>query len=197
MLGNGDAMGDRAGMFLDYLRPHWERLYSIARYYAVSEPEAHDLVQETLLRAYRNFSPGDDRTYQRAWIVTIMRNVAVEWQRTAGRRVRLMPVETAELTDLSSFDPAETFSSFPAMDEEAFREFLDDRIALALDSLPAVFREVLVLSVGGDLNYREISEVLDCPIGTIMSRMSRARRTLRSRLARVTGVLSVPREDAS
>jgi len=186
-------MGDRAGMFLDYLRPHWERLHTVARHYATSESDAHDLVQETLLRAYRNFSPGDDRTYQRAWIMTIMRHVAFEWQRTASRRIRLVPVDSGDLTDLSSFDPAETFSSFPAMGEEAFREFLDDRIASALDSLPAAFREVLILSVGGDLSYREISEVLDCPIGTIMSRMSRARGALRSKLAAEADVRSTSR----
>ncbi|GJQ25984.1 MAG: hypothetical protein HBSAPP02_10160 [Phycisphaerae bacterium] len=69
------------------------------------------------------------------------------------------------------------------MDESQFREFLDDRVAAALDTLEPPYREVVVLSVAGGLNYREIGDVLECPIGTVMSRMARARRALREQLA--------------
>ena len=64
------------------------------------------------------------------------------------------------------------------MSEEQFREFLDDKIAAALDALDPPFREVIILSVAGDLTYKEVAAVLDCPVGTVMSRMARARRTL-------------------
>jgi len=69
------------------------------------------------------------------------------------------------------------------MSEEQFREFLDATIAQALDALEAPAREIVILSVAADLSYREIAEVLDCPIGTVMSRMARARRALREHLA--------------
>ncbi len=68
------------------------------------------------------------------------------------------------------------------MDEERFREFLDERLVAALDALEPAFREVIILSVASGLNYREIAEVIGCPVGTVMSRMARARRALRERL---------------
>ena len=80
------------------------------------------------------------------------------------------------------------------MSEAAFRELLDDRLTRALDALAPAFREVVILSVAGDLTYREIARVLDCPVGTVMSRMARARRALRERLADVAGVRPTTRE---
>ena len=176
-------MSTSAADFLDYVRPHWRRLRAVARQYATGSEEARDLVQEVLLRAWRNFAPMDERVYHRAWLFVILRNVAAEWHRTRQRRIRLVPVMNAELTELAASDPSEPFTSMPNMDEDAFREYLDDRIVAAMDALDAPFREVLLLSVAGGLNYREIAEVLDCPMGTVMSRMARTRRMLRERLA--------------
>lgn len=176
-------MNSSTEAFLNFVRPHWRRLHVAARQYVPRAGDAHDLVQEVLLRAWRGFTPTDESAYRRAWLFVIMRNVILEWRRTARRRIRITPVTDTELTELASSDPSEPFSPLPAMDEQQFREFLDDRIVAALDSLDAAFREVIVLSVAGDLNYREIAEVLDCPVGTVMSRMARARRILRERLA--------------
>jgi len=176
-------MSPPAEAFAEFLGPHWMRLHATARQYVTRPEDAHDLVQEVLLRAWRNFAPTDERVYHRAWLLVIMRNVAMEWRRTAQRRIHFAPAGDAELTDIASADPGAPFSALPAMDERRFREFLDDRIAAALDGLEAPFREVLILSVAGGLRYREIAEVLDCPVGTVMSRMARARRELRRRLA--------------
>lgn len=176
-------MGESADMFVRFVRPHWRRLQFVARQYAATSDGAHDLVQETLLRAWRNFSSLEEGAYRRAWLFVILRNVAAEWHRTAKRRVRLVPVTDSALTDVASSDPCEPFAALPAMDEGQFRELLDDRVASALDTLEPQFREVIVLSVAGDLNYREVAEALDCPVGTVMSRMARARRALREKLA--------------
>ncbi len=176
-------MSESAEMFLRYVRPHWGRLYSVAGQYAGGTQDARDLVQESLMRAWRSYSPTSDATYGTAWLFVILRNVAVEWGRTARRRVRLIPVGDSELTDLGAADLTEPFAALPAMDEVRFREFLDDRGAAAFDALAPEFREVVVLSVAGGLNYREVADVLDCPVGTVMSRMARARRSLRERLA--------------
>ncbi|MFQ5422571.1 MAG: sigma-70 family RNA polymerase sigma factor [Phycisphaerae bacterium] len=176
-------MGTLAEAFVEYVRPHWQRLHVAAGRYAAREPDAHDLVQETLLRAWRGFSPADDRTYRRAWLFVILRNVALEWHRTATRRIRLVPVSDAELTEVAAAELSEPMCPLPTMSEDRFCEFLDDRIVAALDGLDGPFREVVLLSVAGGLSYREIAEVLDCPVGTVMSRMARARRALRERLA--------------
>ena len=111
-----------------------------------------------------------------------MRSVVADWQRKARRRVKLVVGMDTELTELASADLTEPFSPLPSLDECRFREFLDDRLVEALDRLDPAFREIVMLSAG-DLSYREIAQVLDCPVGTVMSRMARARRSLREALS--------------
>lgn len=175
-------MNTAAEEFLRFVRPHWRGMHQVARRYVAGSEDVRDLVQETLLRAWRSFAPGGDRSYGRAWLYVIMRSAVVDRQRTAGRRIKLVPVADSELTELAPTDLTEPFAALPALDEARFREFLDDRIAAALDRLEPAFREVVILSVAGDLSYREIATVLDCPVGTVMSRMARARRALRDSL---------------
>lgn len=176
-------MNSLADAFETFVTPHLRRLTALARQYAHTPEDAADLVQETLLRAWRDFSPAHETLYRRAWLVVILRNIATDWSRAERRRIRVTPLVEAELTEVTLADPTEPFAPLPAMDELRFREFLDDRLIAALDALPAGFREVIVLSVAGELSYREIAEVLDCPVGTVMSRMGRARRVLREQLA--------------
>jgi RNA polymerase sigma factor (sigma-70 family) len=111
-----------------------------------------------------------------------MRNITFEWHRKAQHRIKLVPIPDSELTEISPSDQSEPLCPLPTMDDECFREFLDERIVSALDALEPAFRETIMLSVSSGLNYREIAEVLGCPVGTVMSRMSRARRALRERL---------------
>lgn len=169
-------------LFLGYMRPLLHRLYAVARQYVTQEADARDLVQETLLRAWRSFAPTDERTYHHAWMFAILRNIALDWQRAAARRIQLTLATDSELTELLASELTEPLAPFPAMSESEFREFLDERIVQALDATEAPHREVLILSVAGGLSYREIAQVLGCPIGTVMSRMARARRILRERL---------------
>lgn len=172
-----------ADTFMAFVSPHAQRLYALARQYGRTPEDAADLLQETLLRAWRSFSPTQEAAYRRAWLVVILRNIAAEWHRTARRRIRLVQAAETELTEMTAADLSEPFAPFPSMDEERFREFLDDRLVVAMDSLEPAYREVIVLSVAGGLSYREIGDVLDCPLGTVMSRMARARRALRERLS--------------
>ncbi|MFQ5807196.1 MAG: RNA polymerase sigma factor [Phycisphaerae bacterium] len=176
-------MESPAEQFLRHVRPHWTRLHLVARRYVAHEEDARDLVQETLLRAWRSFSPTQEQTYGRAWLFVIMRSAVWDWHRTARRRIKLVLAPEPELTELIPADLTEPPCPLPATDEERFKEFLDDRIVAALEALNPPFREVLILSVAADLSYREIAEVLDCPVGTVMSRMARARRALRENLA--------------
>jgi len=179
-------VSERATLFIDFIRPQWHSLHVTARQY-MRPDDANDLVQEALLRAWRGFSPSDDKTYCKAWLFVILRNVAREWHRTATRRVRLVPMESCDLTDLMADDPAEPLAPLPSMSDDRFIEYLDDSIVAALDSLHPAHREVIILAAAGGLDYAEIARVLDCPLGTVMSRMSRARRTLREALSKGTG----------
>lgn len=169
--------------FLRLVRPCWRRLHLVARHYAGGADAARDLVQETLLRAWAAYNPGEDRSYREGWFFVIQRRVAAEWARQAQRRIRLEPVEHDELTELVGADLADPFEALPSSTDDQFREFLDRNVAAAFDSLEPSFREVILLSVVADLSYRDIAEVLACPLGTVMSRMARARRALRERLA--------------
>ncbi len=176
-------MDSLAEAFERFVSPHLPRLSALAHQYARTSEDAADLLQETLLRAWRGFSPTAAPAYRRAWLVVILRNIAVDWSRAERRRIRVIPLDGVELTEVIAVDAAEPFVPFPRMDEARFLELLDDRLVSALDSLEAPYREVVVLHVAGGLDYREIGEVLDCPVGTVMSRMARARRALRERLA--------------
>lgn len=177
-------------MFLALIRPEMRGLRAVARQYVYEENGADDLVQETLLRAWRAFSLTKGQTYERAWFYTILRNVARDWHRAAKRRVTLVRPPNGELDDTTAAGGSDALAPLPVMDEGRMREFLDDRIVAALNALEPSFREVVLLSVAGGLRYREIAQALDCPIGTVMSRMARARRALREQLsdyARVWG----------
>lgn len=179
--------------FLNLIRPHWRRLNGMAAHYANGNEDANDLVQETLLRAWRGYSPLDEKNYRSAWLFVIMRNIVFEWQRSAASRVRLKCVPDTELTEYLAQDLGDALPRYPSLDEKTFRELLDERLASAFDALEPASREVILLSVEGDLNYREIAEVLGCPIGTVMSRMARARRALRERLSCLAGAKNVSR----
>lgn len=176
-------MTETEAAFLRLVRPCWRRLQLVARHYAASAEDARDLVQETLLRAWGAYNPNGDRSYREGWLFVIQRRVAAEWARTAGRRVKLILVEHDELTDLVGSELSEPFESLPTTTEEQFRELLDQNVVNAFDSLEPSYREVVLLSVAAELSYREIAEVLGCPLGTVMSRMGRARRALREKLA--------------
>lgn len=176
-------MSEVEAAFLRLVRPCWRRLHLVARQYARSAEDARDLVQETLLRAWAGYNPGEDRSYREGWLFVIQRRVAVEWARRADRRVTLEPIEHDELTELVGTDLSAPLEPMQSLSEASFREFLDQRVVVAFDSLEPVYREVVLLSVVAGLDYREIAEVLACPLGTVMSRMARARRALRERLA--------------
>ncbi len=180
-------MESQTDIFMQYIRPHWKVLHIVARKYTVSEADVSDLVQETLLKAWKSFSSTEEREYCRAWLFVIMRNIALDWQKRNKHRIKLYLVAHSELTEIAASDLNEPLCQMPMMDEERFLQFVDDHIIAALDAIDPAFREVIILSAAGGLKYIEIAQVLDCPMGTVMSRMARARKKLRERLADFAG----------
>ncbi len=176
-------MENQTDIFMRYIQPHWKVLHIVARQYAVSKADASDLVQETLLKAWKSFSSTEEREYRRAWLFVIMRNVAIDWQKRNKHRIKLSLVAHSELTEIAASDLNDPLCQMPVMDEGRFLQFVDDRIIAALDAIDPAFREVIILSAAGGLKYIEIAKVLDCPLGTVMSRMARARKKLRECLA--------------
>jgi RNA polymerase sigma-70 factor (ECF subfamily) len=155
--------------------PHLDAAYRLARYLMRNDADADDVVQEAFLRALKYFDGfrGQGTTQSRAWVLAIVRNMAHTWR----RRHR---------TDAAATEFDEALHSEAIIDEHPDaalqRSASRDMLAGALDHLPADFREVLVLREIEGLSYKEISEVVAVPVGTIMSRLSRARRHLQQAL---------------
>jgi RNA polymerase sigma-70 factor (ECF subfamily) len=152
--------------------PHLDAAYNLARWLLRNDQDAEDAVQEACLRAYRafdRFRGGDGR----AWLLTIVRNVCYSHLRQARREPAL------ETFDDDAHGSASDLAEAKAL---AWRETKGELLREALARLPAEFREVLVLHELEGLAYREIAAVAEIPLGTVMSRLARARHKLQAEL---------------
>lgn len=148
--------------------PHMRSLYSTAYRLARNSADAEDLVQETLLRAYRAFEGYTPDTNVRAWLYTILYRVRADHYRRIGRSVQTV--------ELEGDGPA----TAPPQDTLARGQ---EDVARALAELPECFRAAVVLRDIQEFSYEEIAAILDVPIGTVMSRIHRGRALLRQALA--------------
>jgi len=161
--------------FEDLAMPLFDQLYNFAHWLTQNREEAEDLVQETYAKALKGFSSFELGTNFRAWMYRILRNTFLTSRK--GLKITMtvpLDLEAEEGLDLAvEHDTPET-----VLLARSSHELLQS----ALDELPVHFREILLLSEVEEMSYREISETLVVPIGTVMSRLSRARQTLRSQL---------------
>jgi RNA polymerase sigma factor (sigma-70 family) len=156
----------RLARFEQVVMPHFDAAYNLARWLTRSPGDADDVVQEAYLRAFTffdSFRGGDGR----AWLFSIVRNTCYTWLRK--NRAHEMTTEFDEALHSAESTSPETLQLRRA-DAEMVRE--------SLGKLPAEFREVLVLREMEDLSYKEIADVTGLPIGTVMSRLARARKRL-------------------
>ena len=146
---------------------HLDAAYNLARWITRNDHDAQDVVQEAVLRAYRFF--GGLRGEAKPWLLAIVRNSCMSWLQV-NRPVDLAAFDDRALEAVADEDEGPETQAMRALD----RRMLNEAIA----ALPAQFREVLVLRELEDLAYKDIARVVDAPIGTVMSRLSRARRLL-------------------
>ncbi len=160
--------------------PHLDHVYTSARYLVRDEHAAEDLVQETILRAYRFFHQFEAGTNCRAWLLTILRNTFRNQHR--NERVEAQAIDIDDPAAIAEMAAAGN----PGLDPEALlmAHSLDGTVAAALQRLPEAIRSVVVLVDLQDLTYEEAARVLACPVGTVRSRLSRGRGFIASRLAR-------------
>lgn len=158
---------------------HLDALYQTALRLTRSRAEAEDVVQDTYLRAFRAFDRFNPGTNCRAWLYTILRNVFLNRMRREGREVPdpegLLTAEAVESATAPAF-------AGDNPEEEFLQSVLHGDVDRALKRLPLAFREAVILADLEGLSYKEVGEVLGCPIGTVMSRLSRGRRLLRRAL---------------
>jgi RNA polymerase sigma-70 factor, ECF subfamily len=160
-----------ASRFEDLFLPHLDAAYNLARWLVSGDQDAQDIVQEAYVRAFKGL-PGFRGDNPRAWLLTIVRNTAYTWIKRHATDDKLIPFD-----EESHVVPVETAPS--EVSQEKRREQLQE----ALNRLPTEFREVLVLFEFEGWSYKAMADALQVPIGTIMSRLSRARRRLQQELA--------------
>ncbi len=164
-------VGDSNSRFAKVVMPYLDDAQGLARWITGNSADAEDVVQDACLRALRGiggFAGGNSR----AWVLTIVRNAAYDWLRK-NRSPTVIHVDDLEAVERMA-DDAATAGDNP---EAALIARADEaRLQAAIASLPAAFRDTMVLRDVHGLDYREIATITDVPIGTVMSRLARARR---------------------
>ena len=158
---------------------HLDLLYRAALRLTHNRAEAEDLVQETWPRALRHFDQFDPGSNCRAWLLTILRNAFLNRVRREGREILESDMAATE-AGAARLEEASVARS--SAEEDFFQTVLHGDVDRALKTLPLPFRLVVTLVDLEGLAYKEVAQVLDCPIGTVMSRLSRARQLLRKEL---------------
>jgi len=171
---------DRA-RFEDEALTFADQVYRVARRLVGSREEAEDLVQETYARAFRSwrsFTPG---TNMRAWLLRILTNLNVD----RGRRIQRSPqTQQLEESDYYLANKVASAAGEDALEQEQVVERMSqDSIVNALSEISPQLRDVVVLVDIGDFTYADAAQILDVPIGTVMSRLHRGRRALKQKLA--------------
>jgi RNA polymerase sigma factor (sigma-70 family) len=172
--GRGQASGDDRTRFATVVVPHLGDAFALARWLTGNRADAEDVVQEASLRAYRaiaGFADGNAR----AWVLTIVRHTAYTWLRR-NRSSTLVMVDDLEAVERTHADPSDRDTATP--ETELIAKADAARLEAAIAGLPAPFKETLVLRDIQGLDYREIATITEVPIGTVMSRLARARRRL-------------------
>ena len=155
---------------------HLDSLYRVAVRLTGNSAEADDLVQETMLKAYRAWHQFQQGTNAKGWLLTILRHAFINEYRRRTRHPETVDVDAIEpfsvFEEVQDDDPQGTF----------FDRIVDDEVLKAIDQLPEQFREAVVLSDVEGLSYEEIARILEVPVGTVKSRLFRARRQLQHKL---------------
>ncbi|MEN3338701.1 MAG: polymerase sigma-70 factor, subfamily [Acidobacteriota bacterium] len=173
-----DGMEDQA--FAAEALSYIDSLYGTAMRLTRRAADAEDLVQDTYLKAFRSAAQFERGTNLKAWLFTILHNTFRNMRRHDGRN----PIDVdSEVVEQAAGDPARAFSP----EQLLTRASIDADLQAALDALPETFRQAVWLRDVEELTYAEIAGVLDVPIGTVMSRISRGRRSLFERLAALRG----------
>jgi RNA polymerase sigma-70 factor (ECF subfamily) len=164
--------------FEELAMPLFDSLYNFASWLVHNKSSAEDLVQETYLKALRSFASFQPGTNFRAWMFRILRNTFLSSRSTLDRRM------TVEIESEDDFPVLPATSATP--ESLLIERSRKNAVQNAIEQLPVIFREVILLCDVEDASYQEIAEILSIPMGTVMSRLARARKAVRE------SVLSVP-----
>lgn len=159
--------------------PHLDSLYNFAYHLTLSEEDANDLVQDTFLKAFRFIESYERGTNAKAWLFKILKNSFINEYRRKTRQ----PGEV-DFEEYVAFQDAEEPAQIGDLDlrDEVFRGLIGDEVTQALNDLPVDFRTVIILCDIEGFSYEEIAKIIDIPIGTVRSRLHRARNLMKEKL---------------
>jgi RNA polymerase sigma-70 factor (ECF subfamily) len=165
-------MADQHRQFEELFLPHLDAAYNLARWIVRHDSDAQDIVQDAYLRAFKGFHSFRG-VNGKAWLLTIVRNAAYTWLSRRVDREKLVPFEDARHADIIAM---------PDSIGDSVHDQRRQDLQNALQRLPAEFREVIVLYELDGLSYKELASTLSIPMGTVMSRLNRARKRLQDEL---------------
>ncbi len=175
-------MADQA-LFADQAMEYMPALYSAAVRMTRNPSDAEDLVQETYLKAYRAFASFQEGTNLKAWLYKILTNTFINSYRSRRRRPEQSDIEDVEdLYLYRRLGGLEASGLGQSAEEEFLDHFTDEDVKAAVESLPEQFRMAVLLADVEGFSYREIADIMDVPVGTVMSRLHRGRRALQKAL---------------
>ena len=159
--------------------PQIDALFTFAYHLTYNEEDANDLVQETYLKAYRFIENYMEGTNAKAWLFKILKNAFINQYRKKSKQ----PTQVDYEEIVNYHDEEDTsYSSYMDLREEMFQDMMGDEVTIAINSLPVDFRVVILLCDIEGFTYEEISKIIDIPIGTVRSRLHRARNMLKEKL---------------
>jgi RNA polymerase sigma-70 factor, ECF subfamily len=156
--------------------PHADRLFRLAMWFVRNRADAEDVVQDTMMQALRSFHRFTPGTNCRAWLMTILQRIVSNRRRAKGRSI----VDS---------DPDDRIAQAAEFVPPVPQELTDEHVLESLRRLPTVFQEVILLCDVEELSYKEAAEALEIPLGTVMSRLHRARARLRAELVATDALL--------
>jgi RNA polymerase sigma-70 factor, ECF subfamily len=157
-----------------------DQVYRVARHLAGSREDAEELMQETYARAFRSWRSFQPGTNLRAWLLRILTNLNIDRGRRQQRAPQMQPLEA---NDYFLYDRLAESGDGVSDEDRVVERLSQDDIVTALSAVPHDFRDVIVLVDLGDFSYQDAAQILDIPVGTVMSRLHRGRRILKRELA--------------
>jgi RNA polymerase sigma-70 factor (ECF subfamily) len=172
---------DQALRFEQELMPHADALYNFAMHLTnYKEEDSNDLVQDAYLKALRFMDKYEAGTNPKAWLFTILKNAFInEYRKKAKLPTK---VDYEEIVHFHQEEDNSGYSSYMDLREEMFENMMGDEVTVAINDLPQEFKTVILLCDIEDFSYEDIAKIIDAPIGTVRSRLHRARNLLKEKL---------------
>lgn len=181
-------------IFEEEFLPQIEALYTFAYHLTYNEDDANDLVQETYLKAFRFIDKYNEGTNAKAWLFKILKNAFINQYRRKSKQPTQIDFE--DITSYQEVEEDTNLSGYADLREEMFQTMMGDEVTNAINALPVDFRVVILLCDIEGFTYEEISKILDIPIGTVRSRLHRARNMLKDKLREYARTMGYGDSDA-